>query len=242
MYPPGVERELSAFSLQTWETSNVPDDLFVRVKAVFAENYRDANVAYLEKNLGKLRFMSTAHDADGRLAGFALGECRVMDLPRLPDAVVLLAGLCCVGAEYRRHGLFGRLERLALGAFTPPKSQRHLSCGRCAHPASFRGFFNNPAAVPQRSFRPTEWQQAVGVAIAEAYGSPGFDPATFVVKGSGVPIGWPVIEIEASPEEWEMFRPVDRARGDSLLGIAWHPSPPPGWLEPPVLGARPVGG
>jgi hypothetical protein len=24
---------------------------------------------------------------------------------------------------------------------------------------------------------------------------------------------------------------VDRTKGDSLLGIAWAPAPPPGWLE-----------
>jgi hypothetical protein len=38
-----------------------------------------------------------------------------------------------------------------------------------------------------------------------------------------------VIELEAEPSEWEMFRPVDRDRGDALLGICWHPDPPLGW-------------
>ena len=43
--------------------------------------------------------------------------------------------------------------------------------------------------------------------------------------------GWPVIEIEATPEEWELFAPVDRSRGDSLLGLAWNPNAPEGWLD-----------
>jgi hypothetical protein len=38
-----------------------------------------------------------------------------------------------------------------------------------------------------------------------------------------------VIDIDATPEEWEMFKSVDRAKGDSLLGIAWNPTPPEGW-------------
>ena len=226
-----ADRDFSAFEFRVWQTDSVPDEIVQQVKVVFAENYRDANETYLDKNLGKLRFLTTGHHRDGRMAGFALGECRVIDLPRLPAAVVNLAGLCCVSPDFRRHGLFGRLEGLALGAYAPPPAERYLSCGRCAHPASFRNFFRNLAAVPHRSHAPTEWQKEVGTAVAEAYGSPGFDPETFVVKGSGIPIGWPLIEIEATPEEWEMFAAVDRTKGDSLLGIAWAPGPPEGWLD-----------
>ncbi len=31
------------------------------------------------------------------------------------------------------------------------------------------------------------------------------------------------------PEEWEVFRAVNRDRGDALLAIAWNPDAPPGW-------------
>jgi len=224
--------EPASFVLEKFETSSTPPGVFAEVQRLFAENYRDANLAYLEKNFGKLKYVSLARDGHGTLAGFALGELRTMDLPRLPATPVRLAGLCCVGLEFRRHGLFGKLESLAIGVERESPTARVLSAGRTAHPASFRGFFRNPAAVPHAGRRPTDWQQAVGAAIAEAYGSPGFDPETFVVKGSGVPIGWPVIDIEATAEEWEMFKNVDRSRGDSLLGIAWNPGPPEGWLEP----------
>jgi len=220
------------FTLEKFETGHVPAEVFAGVKRLFSENYREANEAYLERNLGKLRYLSVARASDGRFAGFALGELRVLDLPRAPQTNVSLAGLCCVGAEFRRHGLFGKLESLAIGRGAPDENNRYLSAGRTAHPASFRNFFRNPNAVPHPGRRPTEWQQQVGSAVAKAYGSPGFDPETFVVKGSGVPIGWPIIEIEATPEEWAMFEHVDRANGDSLLGIAWAPTPPEGWLDP----------
>ena len=223
--------DVDEFTLTVLETDRIPATVLEAVLRLFGENYREANSAYLEKNLGRLRHLSLATAPDGALAGFALGETRVIDLPRAAGTVVRLAGLCCVGMDHRRHGLFGRLESTALGANAIPRRERYLSCGRTAHPASFRNFFANPAAVPHPGRKPTEWQKEVGIAIAEAYGSPGFDPETFVVKGSGVPIGWPVIEIEATAEEWEMFKPVDRAKGDSLLGIAWAPTPPDGWLE-----------
>ena len=97
------------------------------------------------------------------------------------------------------------------------------------HPGAFRGLARNPTVVPKPGIRPTSWQQEVGQIIADVYGVDAFDPETFVCVGSGTPTGYPVIELEAEPQEWEVFRPVDRDRGDSLLGIAWGPDGPPGW-------------
>lgn len=224
-----VVQDIPGFTVAIHETQDVTDELFRAVASVFAENYRDANLGYLEKNLGKLRVLATAVTDEGTMAAFALGEARVVDLPRLPATNVRLGGLCCVSTPFRSKGLFSRLEGMALTARQLPPAERWLSSGRCAHPASFRGFAKNPQAVPYRGKKPTEWQKEVGQAIADVYGSPGFDPETFVVKGSGVPIGWPVIEIHAEPEEWDLFGPVDRSKGDSLLGIAWHGSVPEGW-------------
>jgi hypothetical protein len=83
--------------------------------------------------------------------------------------------------------------------------------------------------VPRPGIRPTAWQREVGRAIADAYGEERFDPETFVCTGAGTPIGYPVIDFEVEPVDWEVFRHVDRERGDSLLGIAWMPGAPPGW-------------
>lgn len=202
------------------------------ILALFRQNYREANTDYLEKSLHVLAFAALARDASGRPAGFALGEPRVLELPWLGPTPVRLAGLCCVDPAYRRQGLFRRLEHAVLSARELPPAPRWLSAGRMAHPASFRTMSSNPTVVPRRGMRPTPWQQEVGAAIAAAYGTKAFDPETFVCRGAGSPIGWPVIEIEATPEEWELFRPVDRSRGDALLGIAWTPDAPPGWDDP----------
>ncbi len=222
--------ETPELALRVVETGRVSEIDVERVKAVFAENYRDANIGYLEKSLGKLAFLAIAEDPTGAVAGFALGESRILDLPRLPESTVRLAGLCCVSMAFRRHGLFRRLEELAIAASKLPPAERQLSAGRMAHPGSFRGMARSPSAVPRRGMPPTEWQKEVGIAVAAAYGTPGFDPETFVCKGTGVPIGWPVIELETTDDEWDVFRPVDRAKGDSLLGIAWNPTAPTGWI------------
>ena len=142
---------------------------------------------------------------------------------------MILAGICCIDPRYRRRGLFGALERAAImGAGITPQG-RMLSVGRMAHPVSFRVM--NPATrIPRAGIAPTAWQRAVGQAIADAYGVPEFDQETFVCHGTGEPIGYPNIEMDVEPEEWQVFEHVNRDRGDSLLGLTWSQDAPEGWL------------
>jgi hypothetical protein len=216
------------FDLRTVASDDLTAADRQRIFDLFDQCYRQANHAYLEKSLTRLRHVAIALDGDVA-AGFALADMRVIDLPRLPSTTVHLAGICCVADAYRRRGLFGRLEATAMARAAVPVSVRALACGRMAHPASFRLMRQNPSVVPKPGITPTPWQQDVGRAIANAYGVEDFDPTTFVCHGSGTPIGYPVIDIDAAPEEWEAFRPVNRDRGDSLLGMAWHGPPPEGW-------------
>ena len=222
------QRDLSDFQIRTLPAESLAGEDRARVFALFDAAYRQANHAYLEKSLHRLRWLSIAMHGDVP-AGFALSDLRVLDLPRLPQTTVMLAGICCIDAAFRRRGLFRSLERSAsqMSGITPVG--RIMTCGRMAHPASFRLMTQNPSHVPKRGVPITPWQQEVGVAIAEVYGAPGFDPETFVCKGTGEPIGYPVIEMELEESEWEVFRPVNRDRGDSLLGMAWIPDAPEGW-------------
>ena len=224
----GAETDFSAFEFRTVEAAELSESDRDVVFGLFDVAYRQANHAYLEKSLHRLRYLAIATE-DGWPAGFALADVRVMDLPRLPGTTVILAGICCIDGAYRRRGLFSQLERLAAMAAGVRPAGRALTAGRMAHPASYRLMSRNPAAVPRPGVTPTEWQQEVGAAIADAYGVEAFDPATFVCRGSGTPIGYPVIEIDVPPEEWVVFGPVNRDRGDSLLGISWMGGPPEGW-------------
>lgn len=232
---PDTDRMLRAADLTDLEIRTLPAETLAghdreRVFALFDTAYRQANHAYLEASLHKLRFMALATQGD-TLAGFALSDARVLDLPRLPPTVVNLAGMCCIDPAFRRRRLFGALEASAwqASAITPAPDARFIMCGRMAHPASFRLMSQNPSAVPKLGVPITPWQQEVGTAIASAYGVPGFDPETFVCFGSGEPIGYPDMEMQLEEHEWEVFRPVNRDRGDSLLGMAWHPDAPEGW-------------
>ena len=217
-----------AFVFETTGTDAISAQVLARILALFRTSYRDANEAYFRGSLARLRFIATATCGDV-LAGFALGEMRLMDLPRLPQQAVALAGICCIDPRFRRHGLFRELEVRTFRAAGITPGARVLSCGRVAHPASFRTMTNNPTHVPKRGCPPTAWQQEVGAAIAAAYGVRRFDPQTFVCHGPGVPIGYPIMEMDVRPEEWDVFRPVDRERGDALLGLIWMPDAPDGW-------------
>jgi hypothetical protein len=223
-----VARDLSGLDLTVKETDALSEAERDTLLALFRSSYRQANPAFLEKSLERFRFTALARQR-GSPVGFALAETRLMDLPRLPAQVVSLAGICCVEKEHRRRGLFGELERLAFSAREVPEAPRRLFCGRMAHPAALRTIGRIPKVLPKPGHRPTPWQQEVGQAIAEAYGVHGFDPETFVCIGAGEPIGYPDIDQDVEPHEWEVFEPVDRDRGDALLAIAWAPDTPPGW-------------
>lgn len=222
------EPDLTGITITTKPTSELTDADVATMMALFDMAYRDANHAYLEKSFGNLRFAAIATQGDTP-AGFALSDMRVLDLPRLPATVVSLAGICCIADDFRRRGLFVALESAAgrCAGITP--TGRFITCGRMAHPVSFRLMTQNPTHVPKPDAEPTEWQQEVGQAIADAYGVPLFDRRTFVCHGSGVPIGYPRLEMELQPEEWRVFEHVNRDAGDSLLGMAWVPDGPEDW-------------
>ena len=222
------ERDLSAFDIRSVPTGGLTAQEREITHALFDTNYREANHAYLDKSFGVLGYAAIAMH-DGTPAGFALGEVRILDLPRLPQTVVAMAGICCVDPAFRRRGLFGALEQAAMmGAGIRPQG-RMLSAGRMAHPASMRTMATNATVVPKPGVPITAWQREVGRAIAAAYGTAEFDDETFVCHGSGTPIGYPVMEIEVAPEEWTVFEPVNRDLGDALLGLCWRPDAPAGW-------------
>ncbi|HUP87529.1 MAG TPA: hypothetical protein VM143_17890 [Acidimicrobiales bacterium] len=199
---------------------------------LFDVAYEAADGEYLDRSLTRLGWVSMAFaaDDDARLVGFSLGDVRTLDLPSIGPTPTMLAGLACVDPERRRHGLFRYLSNLSLraaGLVSPDR--RALGAGRMAHPASMRIFAVAPTLVPRPGRRPSPLQQAVGQTVAEAYGVAGFDPATFVCRGSGRPIGFPRMTQEVEAHEWEVFEPVDRDRGDSLLALIWHGEAPDGW-------------
>ena len=218
---------MTAFAFDVVLTPRLAAAELDRVKALFRASYRTPDDTYLEQALARLHYIAIAMHGDV-LAGFAVGETRRMDLPRLPQQLVAMAGICCIDFRFRRLGLFRELEVRAFRAAEAPANERVLSCGRVTHPASFRTMTWNPTHVPARGVIPTPWQQEVGTAIAHAYGVACFDPETFVCLGTGTPMG-PIIDVDVTPEEWEVFARVDASRGDCLLGLIWTPDAPDGW-------------
>ena len=220
--------DISGFDFEVRESASISPRHRDLVLGLFQANYRDANPDFVDKSLSVLRHVAFAYH-EGEAVGFAMGESRVMDLPRLPEHLVSLAGLCCIAPDFRRRGLFSELSRLAMAWEPLAGHPRRLFCGRMAHPAALRNMARLASVVPRLGVRPTPWQQEVGQAIADAYRVFDFDPETFVCIGEGRPIGYPRIAFDVEPQEWEAFAAVNRDRGDALLAIAWLPDSPPGW-------------
>jgi hypothetical protein len=219
---------MSEFDFSVMSTADVTPVDRAFMHALFDTNYRRANHPYLDHSFEVLRFAALA-TMDGEPAGFALGDMRVVDLPRLPQQALAMAGICCVAPAFRRRGLFASLEQLAMSGAGIVPAGRVLSAGRMAHPASMRTMARNASAVPKPGVAITTWQRAVGRAVATLYGTEQFDDETFVCHGKGTPVGYPVMELAVEPREWAVFEHVDRDRGDSLLGLGWRPDAPQGW-------------
>ncbi|MBT5774932.1 MAG: hypothetical protein HOH95_11215 [Dehalococcoidia bacterium] len=206
------------------------------VHRVFEASYKQPNHEYLDRSIDRIGMLAIAFEASGDAVGYAISRAHWMELPGF-DApqLVVLHGMRCVRPAFRHRGISGFVNRAVSDAMREEIAEigrpaRQLECGRYGH-ASRAGGRSDPSAVPQVGASPTAWQREVGLVVAEAYGS-NLDPETFVCLGSGIPIGYPNAEFEATEFESAAFAPVDRARGDNLLVINWQPDAPPGWNDP----------
>lgn len=196
------------------------------VVALFVATHHDADADWVRELLGRLGTVALAFER-ATLVGFALGDHRRIDLPRLPAQEVHFGGFVCVADGHRRRGLMRRLGARAVAPDGATASGA-LVCGRLSDPVGLRAMRRLPGSVPSAGQAPSAWHRDVAAALAEAYGA-AFDPATFVCRGRGRPIGAPRIAPEATADERALFAAVDRGRGDSLLAVAWRGAAPPGW-------------
>lgn len=200
---------------------------------VFAATYRDGDLAYLDAQPSAMDCLCMA-TVGGEPAGFVFFAGREADLPRLGVTYLTYGGLSCVKPSFQRMGVWDamRMDPRIFPLLQPMTNPtRNMSVGRMAHPGSFRGFKGLAGLVPEIGRPLTAWQQEVGAAVADVLGFEGFDRETFVCRGHGNPIGEPVVEVEASAEEWTRFGHVDRTRGDTLMAIGFWPTAPDAWEE-----------
>ena len=141
-----------------------------------------------------------------------------------------MAGIACIAPDVRRQGLFQRLATSAMMAGgNVDYSKPFLFAGRMAHVITYRTMASKTTgAVPSTNNPLSVWHKDVAVEVAKLFKCE-VNRDTLVVKGSGKPVGFPLISYDATPEEEKLFEHVDRARGDSLLSMCWIPSAPAGW-------------
>jgi len=203
------------------------------VYEIFDATYDQANLPYIEKSRAVLRYVALA-ESRGEIVGFSFGDSVERELPRLqgPQAISL-AGIGCVRAEAQRQGLFGRMAFAAIEAGGAIRAgRRSLFAGRMAHAVTYRTMAAiSTSVVPRAGSAIGAWHEEIVAVVARLYGVE-VDLETFVVRGGGVPVGYPRIVFEETREEQALFAAVDRARGDSLLSVCWVPDAPRGWAAP----------
>ena len=220
--------EIEGVDLDVKPTTELTPEERQGLHRVFDDAYIDGDHGYLEDQLRNLASIAIATAADVGAVGFALSDSRVVDLPRLPAQVFRTAGLSCVLSTHKRRGISSRLESMAMAAGDAPPAVHTLLASRFAHAAGLHHARQRVPVVPRPGHQLTAWHREVAVAVAELLGVPAFDPDTFVCHGPGRPVGKNVIDLDVPDEEAELFAPVDRSRGDTLLAL-WWTTPPPGW-------------
>jgi GNAT superfamily N-acetyltransferase len=233
-----TDRDTPDLDVSIVRAGSITPEEHAAVFEVFDASYRDANHEYLQRSIDRIGLLSLATH-EGRGVGYSISHTRWMDLSGFAKPqLVQLHWMRAVLPEFRHRGVNRATNRAVMGAMKQelkaigrPRT-RQLSCGRYGHAAGAGGR-TDPSAVPTLGETPTAWQQAVGLAVAEAYGST-LDPETFVCIGPGTPIGYPNEAFPPTEAERDAYALVDRDRGDNLLVINWIPDGPPRWNDPSV--------
>lgn len=214
----------------TQSVQDLTEQQIAQVLALFDAAYAEANHTYLLSSFDVMGWIALAMHGPV-LAGFAVGDAKHVQLPRLDSHCTVAAyGIGCIDENFRRMGLFTRLEKAVVGASgTLQINSRRLHCGRTAHPASYRFFKNiGVGCIPDPDRPLSVWHVEMVEAIAALYGAKVY-PGTCIVAGKGEPIGFPRISVEATDAELGLFKNVDRNQGDALLAMSWSPQAPNDW-------------
>lgn len=198
---------------------------------LFSRCYRDADTSYLKKSLGPMRYVAVAENAQAEVLGFCFGDGRLADLPGFdtPQSVAM-AGIGCIDESLQRHGLFQQLMMMAMtasGEVNP--AEPLLFAGRMAHLITYRILAKmSDSTVPRVGLSPSVWHYQVGEAVAGLFQA-SLKPKSFVATGSGRPVGYPLVNIQASDDELALFADVQREAGESLLTMGWVNGAPEHW-------------
>ena len=214
----------------TQSVQELPEERVSQILELFDAAYADADHSYLLSSFDVMEWVALAMDGPA-LAGFAIADAKLVNLPRMQGLQpVATYGIACIDQNFRRMGLFARLERAAAQASGKlPVNSRYLNCGRTAHPATYKFLASLGAgSVPEPGRSLSPWQTEMVERVAALYRAKVY-PGTCVVIGKGVPIGYPRVDVVATDIEHAMFDKVDRDKGDSLLAMSWSPDAPGGW-------------
>jgi len=216
--------------ITTQSVHDLTEERISQILALFDAAYADADHSYLLASFEVMDWISLAMHGPN-LAGFAVGDTKIVDLPRMHGLQsVATYGIGCVDENYRRMGLFTRLEKAVVQASGKLSvNGRYLNCGRTAHPATYNFFPNiGTGCIPEPDRPLSPWHLEMVERVAALY-CVEVHPGTCIVIGKGMPIGYPRLKVVATDAELRMFENVNRDRGEALLTMSWTPDAPTGW-------------
>lgn len=206
------------------------------VLGLFERSFGDADPRHLLPQFERMNEMLVMRDAE-QLIGFGFSRTEQLSLPVLGPTWIGSSGTVCVDPAYRRLGLADGATMMTNVALRPDPS---MLIFHFATPVTIHAALRNlDAPWPGRDVHemeaayaaPTATQRAVGEFLADDAGASGYDADNWVLIGDGHPSGHAVEPDRLDPAYGRLFAPVDRTRGDTLLGPFWLVEPPEAWFS-----------
>jgi hypothetical protein len=216
--------------------ADLTDHEWAAIRDCFASAFRGADGGHLDRRFAVLSTIGLDW-RDGRLLGFSAVGMREADLPFVGHRSFLDCGLTCVDPGAQEAGISNAVGTIAM-QHTPFDLPNEFALLNFATPVMLRAAFRfGTAAWPGTDIEqvaaamanPTRAQRAVGQAIADLFGAKSYDAEHWVMRAVQ-PFGESGTDPhDLEPGYGELFRHVDRAAGDTLLGMFWWNDPPPAW-------------
>jgi hypothetical protein len=233
---PRAMRSANGAEISVRPCADLSSDERAEIHDVFAEAYRDADHGWLDRRLDGLGSVGVGW-RDGRIAGFvASSAAQKIELPLIGEQRVTDGGVTCIRPNAQGTGLANAIGQEMIR--TRPGGDPDIVVNHYATPVTLRAMFhigryqwpgNNIHEAAATLATPTHSQRLVGAALAQRGGAIDYDADHWVLRG-GQPAGESVTDpVDLEAEYDQLFRHIDRSRGDTLLGVFWITQPPPQW-------------
>jgi hypothetical protein len=208
------------------------------VCALFERSYGDPDRHHIERQFETMTSIVRGRTGD-QLTTFSFDRTTTLTLPVIGPTTIHQSGTLCMDPDYQRMGYVKNgaavVGILSVGEEPASLGVHHFATPVTLHanlqmlPNSWPG--TDVGSVIRAYAAPTSTQRAIGHRLAEDADAADYDEEHWVLIGTGRSPGEAATAVGLDPAYDQLFKHVNRARGDTLLGPFWQTQPPAVWFD-----------